>query len=125
MEYKLTPYGEPASATDEGREILAMITAAELAAANINSRVLYGGCNLDELDLSRLKTMWRGIQIERRERERQQNPTPGTCWQCGTATGGNSAECRPCHEGMTPGQYGRAMAGIFMTKPNALPSWMR
>jgi hypothetical protein len=123
MTYQLTPYGEPANRTDEGKAILAMITAAELAAANITSRVLYGGRDVDALDLSRLRTMWRGIQIERREKE--QRGTPGTCWQCGTPTGGTSVECRPCHEGMTPAQYGRAMSKVFMTKPNALPSWMR
>jgi hypothetical protein len=125
-EYKFIPFGEPTNTTDEGRAMLAYINAVECDArlADVNSRAVYGR-GLDELDLIRLKAMWRGIQIERRERERQANPTPGHCWQCGTATGGSSVECRPCHEGMTPAQYGRAMAGIFMTKPNGLPGWMR
>jgi hypothetical protein len=122
-EYKLTPFGEPANTTDEGREMLAFINAVERDAklADVNSRAVYGR-GLDELDLIRLKTMWRGVQIERRERERQANPTPGHCWQCGNPTSGS--ECRPCHEGMTPAQYGRAMAGIFMTKHGRLPGWM-
>src|SRR2546423_14157463 len=96
----------------------------EREVANINSRAVYGR-GINELDLLRLKTMWRGIQIERRERDRRANPTPGTCWQCGSPTGSTSSECRPCHEGMTPHTYGRAMEKIFMTKPAALPSWMR
>src|SRR5258708_1664137 len=117
MEYKLTPFGEPANTTDEGKAILESLTDAERLAANINSRVLYGGRNVDELDLPRLKTMWRGIQSERREQE--QRGTPGHCWQCGTPTSGS--ECRPCHEGMTPQAYTRTMTGIFLTKPARLP----
>lgn len=117
IEYKLTPYGEPASATEEGRAMLAFINAVEQDArlAEANSRALYGGRSLDQLDLIRLRPMWRGIQIERRERERQTQAAAGHCWQCGNPTSGS--ECRPCHEGMTPHSYTRAMMGIFLTKP--------
>lgn len=45
----------------------------------------------------------------------------GVCFQCGTAVPAGGSECRPCHEGMTPAQYGRTIRAQFLTEPNALP----
>ena len=31
---------------------------------------------------------------------------------------------RPCHEGLTPAQYGRAVGRQFITEPAQLPRWV-
>lgn len=118
------PFANFANTTDEGRELLAEIRADEMEWADLHSRVLFFR-KVDELDLIRLRRVVSDAKCLRRERERRANPTPGHCWQCGNSTGGTSIECRPCHEGMTPHAYGRAMSKIFLTEPQPLPSWMR
>jgi hypothetical protein len=45
----------------------------------------------------------------------------GQCFQCGTPLPFGGSECRPCHEGMTTGQYARTMRREFLTEPEALP----
>jgi hypothetical protein len=118
------PFADPANTTDEGRALLAEIRDNEMEGANITSRAVYGR-SVGELDLIRLRKIVAGVKYERRERERRQNPTPGTCWQCGCTVAAGGSECRPCHEGLTPAQYAREMRKVFITKPEPLPTWMK
>ncbi len=90
--------------TDEGRAILAQITADTdyLSSAQNFSDCLYGGCPLDELALPLLKNIWRGVREERQEREWQANPPKGYCFECGVKLGGDSSQCGACKEGIAP-----------------------
>ena len=115
------PFGEVATASDEGRALLAEIQPSELDAANINALAVYGRA-VAELDVLRLKRVVADVKYTRRERE--QRNAPGRCWQCGCEVAASGRECRPCHEGMTPTKYGRIIGQQFVSKPAPLPRWL-
>jgi hypothetical protein len=107
-----------ATATLQQDELTALITKlkgnnqSELEQAECISQVLYSR-SIDELDLSRAKSLWRTVRIEREEMAERGNTPPGTCFQCGGPTLSDSIEHRHCHEGFGPQEYSRTFKNSF------------
>jgi hypothetical protein len=107
-----------ATATLQQDELTALITKlkgnnqSELEQAECISQVLYSR-SIDELDLSRAKSLWRTVRIEREEMAERGNTPPGTCFQCGGPTHSDSIEHRHCHEGFGVQEFNRTYRNSF------------
>ena len=99
-----------APTTDERAALLAEIRADEYETANAISRK-YFSLGLDRLDLRRLRIMVQGVK-----EDRQPRTSAGTCFQCGGHVPGGGRECRPCHEGMSPARYNRAVGAYHLSR---------
>jgi hypothetical protein len=84
----------------------------ELEQAECISQVLYNR-SIDELDLSRAKSLWQTVRIERAEMAGQGNTPPGACFHCGKPTFSDSIEHRHCHEGFGVQEFNRTYRNSF------------
>ena len=100
----------PATESDEGRALLAEITADEYESANLISRK-YFSRDLDQLDVRRLRVMVQGVKEDRAPR-----PTGGVCFQCGCGVAAGGSECRPCHENVSPASYNRMVRRYHLSR---------